>query len=123
MWYPTDLTPTQREAQRMTAGRLSRAGRLSHAEIARQLDVTPAAVNHWAVRLRQYGRPGLRRRPHVGRPPPMDPMDWERLGTILRRGARASGFDTDWPAVKWGLAAAGQSLPFWTKQVTRFGSA
>src|SRR5215211_994249 len=29
----------------------------------------------------------------------------------------------DWPRIKMGLARAGASLPFWTKQVSRFGPA
>lgn len=96
MWSPTDLTAAQREERRFAAVRLLRAGRLSQADIARQLGVSRAAVSQWAARLHATGtRASLARRPHPGRPPQMGEAEWARLFAILRRGARASGFDTE----------------------------
>ena len=96
MWYPDNLTPAQLEARRVAAARLLRSGRLSRAEIARRLGVTRPAVHQWATRLhRTGGVAGLRRRPHPGRPARLRARDWARLFALLRRGARASGFDTE----------------------------
>lgn len=96
MWYPKELTAAQREARRFEAVRLLRSGRVSHAEIARQLGVSRAAVSQWAHQLAQTGRrAGLARRAHPGRPSQMSEAAWRKLFTILRRGARASGFETE----------------------------
>jgi putative transposase len=181
VWHPEHLTAEQLEQRRLAAARLLRAGRLSQAEVAREVGVSPAAVSQWARRLRETpGTAGLKCRPRTGRPPRLTPAHWEAVRAVLRRGARASGFDTerwtlrriarvlrrefgvtyhphslsallrahgwspqrpatraverdealiaawlkrDWPAVKRGLAAAGSSLPSWTRRVTRFGPA
>src|SRR5215208_4806366 len=96
MWYPKELTATQREARRFEAVRLLRAGRVSQAAIARQLGVSRAAVCQWARQLARTGRRAdLAQRGHPGRPSQMSDVAWGRLFTILRRGARASGFETE----------------------------
>jgi len=96
-WHPTRLTAAQLEERRLAAGRLLRAGRLSQAEIARQVGVTPAAVCQWARRLSTVprGLAPLRRRPKTGRPPRLTPAQWTQLLGALTRGARAAGFDTE----------------------------
>jgi transposase len=188
VWYPRQLTPAQLEERRLRGARLLRAGRFSQAQIARELGVSRAAVCQWAGRLAAgeisegsaARLESLGRRPHTGRRPRLTEAEWDEVGALLRRGARASGFDTerwtlrriarvlrrefgvtyhpqslslllrahgwspqrpatrakerdealiaawlhrDWPAVKRGLAAAGASLPSWTRRVTRFGPA
>ena len=96
-WHPRRLTAAQLEERRLTAGRLLRAGRLSQAEIARQLEVTPAAVCQWAHRLHTAprGLGPLRRRRKTGRPPRLTPVQWAELLTHLSQGARAARFDTE----------------------------
>jgi transposase len=97
MWRPRKLTPEQLEERRLAAGRLLRSGRLSHAEIARRLDVTPAAVSQWAKRLRDdpRGLKALHHRPKPGRTPRLTPSQWQQLLGILARGAKRSGFETE----------------------------
>ena len=94
-WQPRRLTPAQLEERRLAAARLLRTGRLSQAEIARHLGVSEAAVSRWKRQLARDGSAGLRRRAHTGRPPRLGAADWERLGALVRAGARAAGFDTE----------------------------
>lgn len=105
-WHPTHLTPAQLEARRLAAGRLLRAGRLSHAEIARAFGVSRAAVSHWSRRLARAGLAGLRRRPHPGRPARLSAAQWRQLGTQLRHGAQAHGFPTE----QWTLRRIAQLI-------------
>lgn len=97
MWRPRKLTPEQLEERRLAAGRLLRAGRLSQAEIARRLGVSPAAGCQWAKQLRVVprGLAGLRRHPKPGRPPRLTPSQWQEVLEILARGAKRSGFETE----------------------------
>jgi transposase len=97
MWRPNRLTPEQVEERRIAAGRLLRAGRLTQAEIARQVGVSPAAVCQWAKQLRDHPRgfAVLHRRPKPGRPPRLTPSQWQDLLDILARGAKRSGFATE----------------------------
>ncbi len=75
-------------------------GRLSQAEIARQLGVSRTAVSQWARRLKASGARGLRRRTTPGRPPRLSRDQRRILLRILKRGALAAGFRTD----RWTLA-------------------
>ena len=52
MWCPRKLTQGQIEERRLEGGRLLRAGRLTHAEIARRLGISLRAVRQWAKQLR-----------------------------------------------------------------------
>jgi transposase len=97
MWRPRKLTPEQLEERRLEAGRLLRAGRLTQAEIARQLGVSRMAVSGWADRLRggPLGLAALKTRPKSGRPPRLTPPQWQELLKILKKGAIHSGFETE----------------------------
>lgn len=94
-WQPRRLTPAQLEERRLAAARLLQAGRLSQAEMARRVGVSAAAVCQWQQRLLAHGRAALRRRPHRGRPCRLSPAERARLKRLLKRGARAAGFDTE----------------------------
>jgi transposase len=98
----SNITAAQREARRLEGGRLLRTTTLSKAEIARRLGVTRSAVTQWAKQLqkRRNGLNALRRRPHTGRPPRLTAANWRRLLVLLRRSARAEGFNTD----RWTLS-------------------
>jgi transposase len=91
------LTPEQLEERRLEAGRLLRTGRLSQAEIARQLRVSRRAVSRRAQRLQDAPR-GLaarKDRPKSARPPRLTPRQWRELLKILKKGAIHSGFETE----------------------------
>jgi len=95
VWQPTRWTPEQLEERRLAAARLLRAGRLSQAEVAREMGVSRSAVTRWTQRLAQQGVRGLRRRASPGRPSHLGAPQWRQLLRTLRRGAMASGFDTE----------------------------
>lgn len=95
VWRPAHLTSEQMEERRLAAAALLRHGRLSQADIARQLGVSRASVSRWAATLAQEGPRGLATRARTGRPPRLDPRDWIRLGRLLDRGAVAAGFATE----------------------------
>jgi transposase len=95
VWRPVHLTPGQMEERRLEAARLLRQGRLSQAEIARQLGASRASVSRWAATLAQDGQRGLEARPIPGRSPRLDEKAWVRLGRLLDRGAVAAGFATE----------------------------
>src|SRR5215210_8540547 len=94
VWRPTHLTSEQMEERRLAGATLLREGRLSQAQIARQLGVSRASVSRWAATLAQEGRRGLEARPITGRTPRLDERAWSRLGRLLDRGAVAAGFTT-----------------------------
>jgi transposase len=86
------------EERRLEGGRLLRAGRLTHAAIARRLGVSLRAVQHWAKQLRDRPRSGLkalRSRSRSGRPSRLSAAQWQSVLRILRKGALKAGFETD----------------------------
>ena len=95
VWQPSHLTREQMEERRLAAARLLRAKRLSQAEIARELGVSRTSVSRWKHELEGKGIRGLRRRRSAGRPPSLAKTQWRQLLRILRRGARAAGFETE----------------------------
>lgn len=95
IWKPSYLTRKQMEERRRTGGRLLRQGKLSQAEIARQLGVTRMAVSHWAKQLLQGGMRQLRRRKSTGCPPKLTPAQQKAMLRLLKRGAKAAGFRTE----------------------------
>src|SRR5919107_1815422 len=95
VWRPAHLTPKQMEERRLEAARLLREGRLSQAEIARQLGVSRASVCRWAATLAHDGLRGLEARPIPGQLPRLDEKAWTRLGRLLDQGAVAAGFATE----------------------------
>ena len=98
MSCPRKLTQDQIEERRLEGGRLLRAGRLTHAEIAQQLGVSLRAVRQWAKQLRDHPSSGLRalrNRPRSGRPPRLSAAQWRSVLRILRKGALKAGFETD----------------------------
>jgi transposase len=83
------------EERRLAAARLLRSGRMTQAEIAGEVGVSRASVTRWKQRLAEAGVAGLRRRAPAGRASRLEAAQWQRLGRILDRGARAAGFDTE----------------------------
>lgn len=105
-WEPPHLTREQMEERRRAGAKLLRAGRLSQAEIARQLSVSRATVSDWATRLASGGLRALHRRKAPGRPARLKAADQKELRRLLRRGALAAGFPTD----RWTLRRIGQVI-------------
>lgn len=105
-WKPSQLTPVQLEERRLTGGRLLKAGRLSQAEIARQLGVSRATVSDWAGQLAAGGLRALRRRPRSGRPAKLSKAQRRDLVQALKRGAQAAGF----PTARWTLRRVQQVI-------------
>src|ERR671921_283095 len=95
VWRPAHLTPEQMEERRLAAARLLGQGRLSQADIARQLGVGRGSVCRWAATLAQEGGRGLQARSITGRPPRLGEKAWARLGRLLDQGAIATGFATE----------------------------
>jgi transposase len=105
-WTPPHLTREQMEARRRTGAKLLRAGRLSQAEIGRQLGVSRATVSDWAKRLAAGGLRALKRRKVPGRPARLTTVEQRMLLRQLKRGALAAGFATD----RWTLRRIGQVI-------------
>jgi putative transposase len=83
------------EERRLAGGRLLRAGKLSQAEIARQLGVSRATVSDWAKKLEAEGIRGLRKRTAEGGISKLTKEQKQKLKRLLDRGALACGFSTD----------------------------
>ena len=83
------------EERRLEGGRLLKAGKLSQAEIARQLGVSRASVSDWAKKVKAEGIRGLRKRTAKGGTSKLTKEQKERLKRLLDRGALAQGFSTD----------------------------
>src|SRR5512147_444970 len=94
-WKPSYLTREQMEERRLEGGRLLKAGKLSQAEIARQLGVSRATVSDWAKKVEAEGMRGLRKRTAQGGTSKLTKEQKQRLKRLLDRGALANGFSTD----------------------------
>src|SRR5687768_9922413 len=90
-WEPQQLTREQMEERRRAGAQLLRAGKLTQAEIARQLGVSRATVSEWAKRLAAGGLRALHRRKAPGRPARLTDTDKKALVRLLKRGALAAG--------------------------------
>ena len=100
-WRPSKLTREQMEEGRLEGGRLLKEGKLSKAEIARQLGVTRGSVGVWAKAIEAGGMRRLRKRKSSGRRSKLTAENRSELKRLLDRGALAAGFPTDrWTLVR-----------------------
>jgi len=83
------------EERRLAGGRLLKAGKLSQAEIARQLGVSRATVSDWAKKVEAAGIRGLRKRTAKGGTSKLTKEQKQKLKRLLDRGALVCGFSTD----------------------------
>jgi len=100
------LRREQLEERRLAGGRLLKAGKLSQAEIARQLGVSRATVSAWAKTVEAKGIRGLRKRKAAGSQSKLNSAQKQKLKYMLDRGALANGFPTD----RWTLARVQQLI-------------
>ena len=94
-WKPSYLTRVQMEERRLEGGRLLRVGKLSQAEIARQVGVSRTTVSDWAKKIAEAGIRGLRKRKAKGGLSKLTQEQKRKLKRFLDRGALACGFATD----------------------------
>lgn len=94
-WKSSYLTREQMEERRLQGGCLLKAGKLSQAEIARQLGVSRATVSDWAKKLEAEGMRGLRKKTAKGGTSKLTREQTQKLKRLLDRGALACGFSTD----------------------------
>ena len=83
-----------------------KAGKLSQAEIARQLGVSRATVSDWAKTIETKGIKGLRKRKAAGSQSKLNQSQKQKLKYRLDRGALANGFPTD----RWTLERVRQLI-------------
>ena len=105
-WKPSYLSREQMEERRLEGGRLLKEGKLSQAEIARQLDVSRATVSDWSKIVKVKGIRGLRRKKAPGSASKLSKVQKGKLKRLLDRGAVASGFPTD----RWTLERVRQLI-------------
>lgn len=105
-WKPTYLTRGQKEERRLAGGGLLKAGKLSQAEIARQLGVSRATVSEWARVVERQGIKGLESRKARGVEAKLSQEQKQRLKKILKQGALRHGFPTD----RWTLERVRQVI-------------
>lgn len=94
------------EERRLEGGRLLKVGKLSQAEIARQLGVSRATVSDWAKIIKAKDIRGLRKRKAAGIQSKLKPAQKQKLKYMLDRGALANGFPTD----RWTLRRVQQLI-------------
>ena len=83
------------EERRLEGGRMLKAGKLSQAEIARQLGVSRTTVSDWSKKIEVEGIGSLRKRKAKGGVSKLTKEQQQRLKRFLDRGALACGFSTD----------------------------
>jgi len=81
--------------RRLEGGRLLKAGKLSQAEISRQMSVSRATVSDWAKIIETKGIRGLRRRKATGSQSKLSQPQKQKLKGMLDQGALAYDFPTD----------------------------
>ncbi len=90
----SSLSREQREKQRFRAARLFKK-HLPQAEIARKLQVTPAAVSYWHVEWKKHGQEGLKSKGHPGFESILTDKDRKRFKQAVLKGPLAYGYETN----------------------------
>jgi transposase len=94
-WQPSYFTREQMEERRMEGGRLLREGKLTQAEIARQLGVSRASVTAWSKVMADKGLRGLSSKKASGRVSKLTDEQKKRLKRLLKQGAGKAGYLTE----------------------------
>jgi len=90
----TPGTPEELERQRFRAVALLEAGHRP-GEVAKRLDVSPAAVSQWKKLYQQSGLEALKATPHPGPKPKLTVAQRQKLERLLLKGPLAHGYQTD----------------------------
>lgn len=95
---PTSSRGSRRDFAALEARRLQAAEMFARGDtqgaVARALNVTSAATNHWYQAWQAKGRRGLKAAGGAGRRPRLGPTDLAKLEQALRAGPAAQGFPT-----------------------------
>lgn len=94
-WRPEKLTRTQMGERRQAGAQMLQSGDWTQAAIAKELGVSEAAVSKWKAKFKTHGRHALDAQPGSGRPAKLTRAQRRRLVRLLKRGARAVGFETE----------------------------
>lgn len=92
--YIPSLSREEREKRRTKAASLFKKG-VSHAEISRRLDVSPAAVTQWRNAYAHGGKKALRSKGHPGFPSKVTPEKRVRFKAEILKGPLAHGYPTN----------------------------
>jgi putative transposase len=112
-WKPSRLTRPQLEERRLEGGRLLAEGKLSLAQVARELEVSRTTISRWVEAFREGGEVALRARVAPGRLASLDREAKRRLLEDLGKGPLAWGYEND----EWTLPRVAEVL--WRTQRVR----
>lgn len=93
-YHTPSLSREQREKRRSKAAALFKKG-VSHAEISRRLEVTPAAVTQWRNAYAHGGKKALASKGHSGFPSKVTPEKRARFKAEILKGPLAHGYSTN----------------------------
>jgi putative transposase len=94
-WKPSRLTKKQLEERRQRAAELFHEGKLSQTDIARELQVTTAAISIWHNAWVSGGAAALQAKPHPGPGRSITHQDEDKLLEAVNLGALHWGFSTE----------------------------
>ena len=106
-WKPSKLTTTQLEERRQRAAELFTANEINQASIARELEVSSAAVSKWHTTWLEGGANALSAKPHPGPGRSISAEDQQKLLDAVKQRLKA-GSPAEGPASP--LASAAPSL-------------
>lgn len=87
-------SPHELERKRFKALELSQNG-MSNQDIAEALEVSVRSIQDWLRKVALHGIESLQAKPHPGRTPQLTAKQFEKLRTLLLKGATANGFATE----------------------------
>jgi transposase len=94
------------EARRMRAADMFTKGRLSQADIGRELGVSHQTVSDWHEKWLAGGKAALKAAGRAGRPPKVTAKQLAEVERALERGPKTNGFPTD----LWTLARVAEVI-------------
>lgn len=68
---------------------------MSHPDVAQALEVSVRSIQDWVRKAALHGIEALQAKPHPGRTPQLTAKQFEKLRTLLLKGATVHGFATE----------------------------